>query len=301
MGTIWEFFGYRSTDRSTIAREAVRDELCPFLGSKCEKTLNDGLIAGACAIKPATSGPVITCPIRLYADDYRILRDITDKAFGTGLKLEPGRTAAASAKAESRPAVAVFGKKWGGELRLPQKNGEFGYFVDWVLALLDANGSLVEFVAVEVQAIDTTGNYRNGRLALMGDSPEVVKTTAGLNWENVNKRILPQLIYKGQILQREELCKKGLFFVCPSPVFGKITSRLGGKEKLDFYPLQPSTLTFMVYDHIDSDSVPDGVTVPLQLETDHSTAVYKLQEAFNNVTLPERNVFQSAIVHALEG
>ena len=49
-------------------------------------------------------------------------------------------------------------------------------------------------------------------------SPEY--SNAGMNWENVNKRILPQLIYKGHVLRREELCRKGLFFVCPKHVNG---------------------------------------------------------------------------------
>ena len=46
------------------------------------------------------------------------------------------------------------------ELRLPQKRGSGGYYIDWILALIGDDGNLREFVAVEVQAIDTTGNYR---------------------------------------------------------------------------------------------------------------------------------------------
>ena len=33
----------------------------------------------------------------------------------------------------------------------------------------------------------------------------------------------------------------------------------------------------------------------------HSTTVYKVQEAFNNVTLPDENVYRDAIVAALSG
>jgi len=84
-----------------------------------------------------------------------------------------------------------------------------------LMAKLDSTGELEEFVAVEVQTIDATGNYRNGFEALKA-SRSIVKTTAGLNWENVSKRILPQLVYKGQVLQREEMCKKGFFSSAPS-------------------------------------------------------------------------------------
>lgn len=297
-GTVWEIFGYRADDRSVEALEAAASKQCPFLGETCEKTLSDGTVSGVCTIKPITSSPVICCPIRLYADDYRILRDVADKAFGPGLPLAPGRQAVLRARRTRATTVAVFGKRWGGELRLPQKGGVGGYFVDWVLALLDDKGTLVEFVAIEVQTIDTTGNYRASRAGLLAEGRNIVRSDVGLNFENVSKRILPQLIYKGQVLQREELCRKGLFFVCPSPVYQRIMRRLGGNEGLVRYTLQPASITFMAYNHADEPLI-DGKTAPLRLETDHSTTVYKVQEAFNNVTLPAENVYKDAISTAL--
>ncbi len=297
-GTIWEFFGYRTNDNSIEAQEAMKLDNCPILKEKCEKTFNDGVISGVCTLKPMTSGPVICCPIRLYAESYNILRSVSLKAFGEELELVRGREAVLCATTENKPCIAVFGKRWGGELRLPQKSGSGGYFVDWVLAKLDKAGELEEFVAVEVQAIDTTGNYRNGYSALKDDR-RVIKTTAGLNWENVSKRILPQLIYKGQVLQREELCKKGLFFVCPEPVFERIANRLGGMGSLVRYTLQPSSITFLTYNHDTAGAMNDGQIVPLKETLFHSTTVYKVQEAFNNVTLPEENVYRNAILKAL--
>ncbi len=297
-GTIWEFFGYRSNDTSTKAQRAAEAEKCPIINDKCEKTFNDGSISGVCSLKPKTSNPVICCPIRLYADNYQILKDVSSKAFGEGFDLVPGHEAVAYARENSKPCVAVFGKRWGGELRLPQKSGRGGYFVDWVFAKLDTAGELEEFVAVEVQTIDTTGSYRNGYEALK-NGRSVINTTAGLNWENVSKRILPQLIYKGQILQREEMCKKGLFFVCPEPVFERIMDRLGGQNGLVRYALQPASITFVVYNHDLSGAVINAELIPLRETLTHSTTVYKVQEAFNNVTLPEENVYQKAILKAL--
>ena len=209
-GIIWEFFGYTSDDKSVVAKKAVQKELCPIINEVCEKTFNDGVISGVCTIKPVTSEPVICCPIRLYDENYKILHDLSAKVFEKGMDLIIGNKAISFAKLNKKPCVAVFGKRWGGELRLPQKSGSGGYFVDWVLAKIDATGELEEFIAIEVQTIDTTGNYRNGYLTLKAER-KVIKTTVGLNWENVSKRIIPQLIYKGQVLQREELCKKGLF------------------------------------------------------------------------------------------
>lgn len=297
-GTIWEFFGYQPGDKSVEALNSVEREICPIIGGKCEKTFNDGIISGVCTLKPMTSEPVICCPIRLYADDYKILRDVALKAFDKDLKLVPGREAVSYSKENNTSCIAVFGKGWGGELRLPQKTGTGGYFVDWVLGKLNAEGELEEFVAIEVQTIDTTGNYRNGFSALKNDR-SVIKTTAGLNWENVSKRILPQLIYKGQVLQREEMCKKGLFFVCPQPVFDRIAKRLGGKEGLIKYALQPASITFIAYEHDLGNVVSEGELIPLKMSLSHTTTVYKVQEAFNNVTLPEENVYRNAILRAL--
>lgn len=297
-GTLWEFFGYRATDSSAAAISAASSETCPIINERCEKTFNDGVVSGACTLKPVNAGPVICCPIRLYADNYKVLHDIAFKAFGTRLNLVPGAQAVKHATSNSEPCVAVFGKRWGGELRLPQKKGKGGYFVDWVLAKVDGQGELEEFVAVEVQTIDTTGNYRNGFTALKKNR-SVEKTTAGLNWENVSKRILPQLIYKGQVLQREELCKKGLFFVCPQPVSDRIMDRLGGQEGLIRYALQPASITFVAYDHNLTPNFIDGQLVPLRNTLTHSTTVYKVQEAFNNVTLPDENVYRDAILKAL--
>lgn len=296
-GKIWEFFGYRADDHSATAIAAVANKQCPFLGETCEKRLSDGIIAGVCTIKPMTSSPVMCCPIRLYADKYRILYDVAKIAFEEDYELVAGSKAAERAKAKQAPVVAVFGKRWGGELRLPQKDGAGSYFVDWVLALLDAQGKLKEFVAVEVQTIDTTGNYRNGREGLLSHERTNPQTTVGMNWENVNKRILPQLIYKGQVLQREALCRKGLFFVCPHPVYTRIMARLGGASGLIHYALQPASITFLAYDH-DTETT-DGTTVPLKGLPPHSTTVYKVQEAFNNVTLPAENVYRTAIDIAL--
>lgn len=297
---IYEFFGYRPEDDSLEALKAASDRCCPILNTTCEKTLSDGKISGVCSLKPITSGPVICCPIRLYADDYKMLSDIVKHAFGSDFPLVPGREAITKIKTTKIPSVAVFGKKWGGELRLPQRAGSGAYFVDWVLAKLTENGDLEEFIAVEVQTIDSTGNYRNGVVALEENRTQV-KTTAGLNWENVSKRILPQLIYKGQVLQREELCKKGLFFVCPEPVYAKIINRLGGQQGLLKYALQPASISFLTYNYNLSTATEYGQLIPVIPIATHSTTVYKVQEAFNNVALPDENVYRDGILRALRG
>jgi len=87
---IVEFFGYNPGDQSAKARKARKSLECPFLGRTSTKTLSDGSISGVCTLKPMTSGPVICCPIRLYADDYRILKDVAAQAFSGGIDLITG-------------------------------------------------------------------------------------------------------------------------------------------------------------------------------------------------------------------
>jgi hypothetical protein len=298
-GFIAEFFGFRSEDKSQIALNTAASSNCPFLDSQCTKVLSrDGTISGVCAIKQkAENAPnVICCPIRLYAENYKILYTISAKAFARECQLYAGRTAVEKAQ-EENCAIAVFGRGWGKELRLPQREGKVSYCVDWVLARLDSSGLLAEFTAVEVQTIDTTGNYRTARERL-ANCREIAADTVGFNWENVAKRIVPQLIYKGQVLQREDLCRSGLYFVSPHPIYDRVLRRLGGKERLPIFPAQPASIHFVSYDYLDVPNA-DGVIRPLGVLDEHSTTVYKIQEAFSAMNLPEGNVYRDAIIRSL--
>jgi hypothetical protein len=295
---ITEFFGYSPKDQSPAAQKARKSLECPFLGQTCTKTLNDGLISGVCTIKPMTSGPVICCPVRLYANDYQILKDVAAQAFGGGIDLMPASDVNGyRLHNPGKPAVAVFGKRWGKELRLPSRakkaGGKVGaYFVDWILAHVDTSGKLLGFVAIEVQSIDTTGNYRGEREAYLEAGSYEGNSTAGPNWENVNKRILPQIIYKGHVLRREPLCQKGLFFICPAPVYKKIAERLGGS--LTEIHQQAGSLTIMWYDI--GEPVPDGQIRPLELGGQSTTTIDQVALAFTAPSnLPPAKVYEQAI------
>ena len=300
-GYISEFFGYRAEDKSETARQNMAKQVCPFLSSFCTKSLGDSssrMLSGVCSIRQVSPGSpdVICCPNRLYAENYKMLSTIVEGAFGKAYNLYAGRAAVEKAKQEGG-AVAVFGHGWGGELPLPKRQGRGSYYVDWILARLDGDGKLVEITASEVQTIDTTGSYRNARAALI-ETGEMTKDTVGLNWENVSKRIIPQIIYKGQVLQREELCRSGLYFVCPKPVYKKVLERLGGKGKLPQFPTQPAAIHFLAYDYLGLEKM-DGAIRPLGVIEEYCTTVYKVQEAFSAVDLPDQNVYRDAIVKAL--
>jgi len=299
---ITELFGYSPKDQSPEANKARKSLECPFLGQTCTKTLNDGLISGVCTIKPMTSGPVICCPVRLYANDYQVLKDVAVQAFGGGIDLViGGEVGGYRTKNPGKSAIAVFGKRWGKELRLPSRakkaGGKVGaYFVDWILAHVDASGKLLGFVAIEVQSIDTTGNYRAERQGYLESGSFTGNSTAGPNWENVNKRILPQIIYKGHVLRREPLCQKGLFFICPTPVYNKIAERLGGS--LAEIHQQSGSVTIMRYDV--GPELPDGQIRALELGGQSTTTIDQVALAFTAPSnLPPAKVYEQAIIAEL--
>lgn len=288
---IVEFFGKQPG--SDGWRENSASEHCPFLSRKCTKLLHGSEKSGVCTLAALQDPqPVICCPIRLYGEDYEVLRRVAALAFGEDIPLRsPGATIPVGS-----PSVRMFGKDIGGELRLPTVDGRGSYWVDWILAHVDENGELQEFVAVEVQTIDTTGNYRAQREQLLAGNAHPDRSGAGFNWENVSKRILPQLIYKGNVLQGERLCPKGLFFVCPTKVYDRTMARLGFGQDTRGYPFQHGAITFM---HYGLSPTAEGLT--LALAGTYTTTVARMATAFSAPgNLPDANVYEDALRTAID-
>ncbi len=293
---IVEFFGFEPL--SSFAEPFVEDSMCAFTRTSCIKPNH-----GACAVRQTQGEPVICCPNRLYADEYRALREIALEVFGVDSVLI---TAVEARLLKGRnfltgKEVVAFGKGWGGELPLPRPSRSDGtksgaYYVDWILAKIDLTGALMEFTAVEVQTIDTTGSYREQANAYFNGTSFDGWSNAGMNWENVNKRILPQLIYKGHVLRREVRCSKGLFFVCPEQVYDKIRQRLG--NRLHEYPIGPGTITFRSYSLGEVD-ITSGQRA-LIFNDQFTTTIDQVAMAFTSpMNLPEQNVYAAAINLAL--
>ena len=143
-----------------------------------------------------------------------------------------------------------------------------------------------------MQAIDTTGNYRAERDAYFRGKEYKKYSDGGMNWENVSKRILPQIIYKGHVLRREPLCTKGLFFVCPTPIYERVRQRLGGEMLA--YRYQPGSLTFIWYNV--GPEVRNGQIRALSPEGQFTTTIDQVALAFTSpANLPPGGVYQKAI------
>lgn len=297
---ISETFGYAVQDQSEAAKAQRRSEICPFTQKRCWKSFRSGgRVNGVCAGKQTNSDEVIICPDRLYAESFKILVDIVEVSFGAGMKLIPSSAIAATQGELNR--VVAFGKHWGKELRVPKNDSDAkDYSADWILAKISADGALEEFVPVEVQSIDTTGSYQKQWYELEGlELPPSPKppTTPGLNWENVNKRIIPQLLAKGNIFGGENLCRKGLFFVCPSAVYRRLLERLGAG--LSARPMNSGTLTFRWYE-LEALGEPGRIR-KLVLQGQFTTTVQNFRDAYNStLKLPSIDAMQRRISTTLE-
>ena len=300
---ILELFGYSRDDSSAAARAARKNQTCPMLGGPCSKQIGSAenrIRSGVCSLTDADGMPVIICPIRLYANQYALLTTVAKLAFKLqNVTLVDGRKVAAATPPSDGDLIAVFGKGWGGELKVPGRPIEgkrsSGFFVDWILARLNGAKNLIEFAALEVQTMDTIGSYRAERNAILGGKVHSGKT-AGPNWENVNKRILPQLIYKGHLLEREALCQSGLFFACPEAVYNKIIERLG--SKLADYPMKNNSLTFLPI-RLHPVKEP-GIPRTIEALPPKTTTIQQVQIAFSSPTnLPDAGAYEKAIRAAL--
>ncbi|OEJ64080.1 NotI family restriction endonuclease [Magnetovibrio blakemorei] len=308
---IVEFFGFKPLDPASTS--FVANKRCPFINDDCSKPDH-----GACSVCQTGGDPVICCPNRIYGNNYQFLQDIADDAFGIGCALiRPNKFKDALQQGSVRGnEVVVFGHRWGQELPLPTPGSRTlgfegrsvgalsrKYYVDWILAKMNVDGSLCEMTATEVQTIDTTGSYRGQSETFMSGAQFTDKqgrspgySDAGLNWENVNKRILPQVIYKGHVLRREHKCTKGLYFVCPEQVYTRIRDRLGGE--LHHYPQGPGTITFRSYTV--GPDVSAGNTRELVFAGQFTTTVDQVALAFTSPrNLPEMGVYEEAITKAL--
>lgn len=178
-----EVFGFAPDDFSEKANHYRKNRLCPFNNKipNCTKDkANDPL--GVCTINDH-GVYVITCPVR-FRQDWLITRDAASFLFPPN-------------------------SKWTTltEVRLSDKNGQTAGNIDFVLVSYDDTGKVIDFGALEVQAVYVSGNIRRPFEYYM-ENPE---TRYNMDWRSKpnypradylsssRKRLIPQLMYKGTI------------------------------------------------------------------------------------------------------
>jgi hypothetical protein len=254
-----EIFGYAPDDLTREARILWNIGGCPFINKACTKINHDRTITyGTCSVTSAY-GDVIVCPNRLYANNYEVLARVSADAFGDAIPFLTYDRFIAQRTAHNDCIVAL-GKNSGKEVQIGRTLS-----MDWVLAHV-VGAELQEYVGVEVQSIDITGNYRDAwhgykNFSVGTDRMGLPSSQHGLNWANVHKRLIPQLIRKGIVYARSPLVQKGLYFLLPDIVYQKFEDVIGSDLPVT-EELGASTIT--VYTYALGEKVPPGQHQQLQ-------------------------------------
>lgn len=153
---------------------ASDDYQCPFTNSRCTK--RSAKLGKEpypiCSIRrniERVPMQICVCPKRFYAVDF--LSDVIGHCW--------------SGDPPANPKIAREVKMTG-----------FGN-VDFVIADVGDSGNIERFLSVELQAIDITGSVMPAYEALRANQDMAKRPTYGLNWDNVYKRYITQLIRKG--------------------------------------------------------------------------------------------------------
>lgn len=220
---IVEIFGYASDDLTKDVRVLWNLGACPFINKACSKTNSDQTIVyGTCSVTTAF-GDCIICPNRIYERNYAALRKVAVDAFGDGINFLMYEDFIAK-RGSAGQCIVALGQNSGKEVKLGNKLS-----MDWVLVNIN-DGVMKGYVGIEVQSIDITNNYRDNWYAyknLKEGVNFIPRSDHGMNWANVHKRLIPQLIRKGIIYSRSKFAVDGLYFILPDIVYRKFEDVIG--------------------------------------------------------------------------
>jgi len=290
---IVEIFGYSPSDESHQCRTLWNLGACPFIKRPCHKKNHDNsIIYGTCSVT-TPYGDCVICPNRMYADNYEVLREISRDAFGKSIEMLTYDQYIDRRKSLDTCVVAL-GMYSGREIKTGQSLS-----MDWVLAKV-TRGGLVEYTGVEVQSIDITGNYRDNWYAYKNieHTKAIPESEHGLNWANVHKRLIPQLIRKGKVYSNSIFVKSGLYFVVPEIVYRKFEELIGA-DIPQHDEKSPNALTVHTYSL--SEPVPEGEIRSLKLERKIRFSLEEFSNRFiSGPNLPKSNDLDYTIQKMLE-
>lgn len=254
---------------------AKTDFQCPYIKSRCPKRSTQlpnepypvcTLWRNHAEVEPDPSKDLIfICPKRFYAVDF--LTEVIEQCW-------PGQK-------PKNPQVAPEVKMAG-----------FGN-VDFVIADVQENGEINQFLSVELQAIDITGSIFPAYRALRDGLQLAKRPTYGLNWDNVYKRYITQLIRKGYFHHH---WKSKIVAVIPEQVYQYITSRADFMRSTDVKSPQVNII-FMTY-RLEHDPSRLGEFRP-RLVTVEGTSHSNLQNAMMYKDAPLKEVFTEQIKRSL--
>lgn len=248
--------------------------LCPYIKSRCPKRstqLRDEPYP-VCTLWRRSDGEadpaedlIPICPKRFYAVDF--LTEVVAHCW-------PG-------DAPKNPMVAPEVKMAG-----------FGN-VDFVIADVQPDGEVDRFLSVELQAIDITGSIFPAYQAIRAGADLPKRPTYGLNWDNVYKRYITQLIRKGYFHHH---WKSKIVAVIPEQVYRYIVARADFMRSPDVKNAQVNII-FMTY-RLEDDPARPGEFRPA-LVTVEGTSHSSLQNAILYRDAPAKDAFTAQIKRSL--
>jgi hypothetical protein len=247
---------------------------CPFIQSRCPKRSTQlpdepypvcTLWRRSDGIADPLENLIPVCPKRFYAVDF--LKDVIDNCW-------PG------AKPKN-PQVAPEVKMEG-----------FGN-VDFVIADVQENGEVDQFMSVELQAIDITGSAFKAYQGLRAGTDLEKRPTVGFNWDNVYKRYVTQLIRKGYFHHH---WKSKIVAVIPEQVYQYIVARADFMRSPDVKG-PTVNIIFMTY-RFEHDPTRAGEYRP-QLVRVEGTSHSNLQAAIMYKDAPLKEAFAAQIKRSL--
>ena len=248
---------------------ATRDYRCPFLGTRCTKrsaSLDEPY--PVCSIRRNIDGlprQICVCPKRFHSMDF--LSDVVAHCW-------PGDP-------PTNPLIAP-------EVQMK----DFGS-VDFVIADVEENGTVGEFLSVELQAIDITGSVMPAYEALREGRLADRRPTYGLNWGNVYKRYITQLIRKGYFHHH---WGTKIVAVMQDVVYDYIRNWAEFMRSEDVKG-NAVNIIFMTYGYEDGRS--NSGAQRLELKTVEGTSHANLQQAVLYKQAPSRGAFLERIKHSL--
>jgi len=167
--------------------------------------------------------------------------------------------------------------------------------VDFVIADIDNENQRVKnFISVEIQAVDITGSVEPAYQEIIKhEQTKLINISYGINWENVRKRYITQLINKGFFHHHWQ---SKIIAVIQLALYTNL------REKIRFDELDPksdtSNIVFMIYDFQkidDDDSYCYEITYKKAIGTSHSS----LMNAALYKTPPSKEKFEERILSVL--
>lgn len=246
---------------------------CPFIKSPClkrTKQLPNNEPYPVCSIWRGAGTPdddlIYVCPKRFYAVDF--LTDVIDACW-------PGER-------PKNPRVALEVKMKG-----------FGN-VDFVIADVLPDGEVGQFLSVELQAIDITGSVFPAYQGLRAGIDLPKRPTYGLNWDNVYKRYITQLIRKGYFHHH---WKSKIVAVIPEQVYQYIVARADFMKSTNVKDPQVNII-FMTY-KLEADPTRPGDFRPKMVRVE-GTSHSSLQQAMMYKEPPAKSDFAAQIKRSLK-